>query len=258
MKAIKELYAYREMIVGLVRRDLRGRYKGSVLGFLWTFVNPLLQLVVYTMVFSVIMKNGIEKYYIYLFVGLVPWIFFSTSVTGGANSILSSKDMVKKIYFPREVLPISVVTSGFINMLFCFIVIFAALFISGIGINPVAWLCLPISMIVEYFLALGVAMLASAVTVYFRDLEHILGIVTMIWMYLTPIFYSIDMIPQRLRFVYHINPMSSVISCYRDVLYAGRVPDLGSLLEAVVLGALFLVIGMAAFGRLKKGFAEEL
>ena len=119
-------------------------------------------------------------------------------------------------------------------------------------------LCLPVIMIVEYFLALGMAMLSSAVTVYFRDLEHILGIITMVWMYMTPIFYSIDMIPEKLRFVYHINPMSSVISCYRDVLYYAQVPDLTSLLEAVVLGALFLVLGMLAFGKLKKGFAEEL
>ena len=130
--------------------------------------------------------------------------------------------------------------------------------ISGISLNPLALLCLPVVMVVEYFLALGMAMLSSAITVYFRDLEHILGIVTMVWMYMTPIFYSIDMIPEKLRFVYHINPMSSVISCYRDVLYYSQVPDLTSLAEAVVLGALFLGLGMLVFGRLKKGFAEEL
>lgn len=258
MKAIKELYAYREMIVGLVRRDLRGRYKGSVLGFLWTFVNPLLQLVVYTMVFSVIMKNGIEKYYIYLFVGLVPWIFFSTSVTGGANSILSSKDMVKKIYFPREVLPISVVTSGFINMLFCFIVIFAALFISGIGINPVALLFLPIIMIVEYFLALGFALLSSALTVYFRDLEYILGIITMAWMYLTPVMYPETMVPENLLWILKVNPMTSVIMAYRDILYYKQIPQLGTLLQALFVGIVFCILGHFVFCKLQKGFVEEM
>lgn len=258
MKAIKELYAYREMIVGLVRRDLRGRYKGSVLGFLWTFVNPLLQLVVYTMVFSVIMKNGIEKYYIYLFVGLVPWIFFSTSVTGGANSILSSKEMVKKIYFPREVLPISVVTSGFINMLFCFVIIFAALFISGIGINPVALLCLPIIMLVEYFLALGFALLSSALTVYFRDLEYILGIITMAWMYLTPVMYPETMVPESLQWILKINPMTSVIVAYRDILYNKQIPQLETLLQAVIVGAVFCVLGHFVFCKLQKGFVEEM
>ena len=258
MKAIKELYAYREMIVGLVRRDLRGRYKGSVLGFLWTFVNPLLQLVVYTMVFSVIMKNGIEKYYIYLFVGLVPWIFFSTSVTGGANSILSSKDMVKKIYFPREVLPISVVTSGFINMLFCFIVIFAALFISGIGVNPVALLFLPIIMIVEYFLALGFALLSSALTVYFRDLEYILGIITMAWMYLTPVMYPETMVPENLLWILKVNPMTSVIMAYRDILYYKQIPQLETLLQALFVGIVFCILGHFVFCKLQKGFVEEM
>lgn len=106
MERIKEIYNYRQMIFRLVRKDLRGRYKGSVLGFFWTFLNPLLQLLVYTMVFSVIMRSGIDKYYLFLFVALVPWIYFSSSLTGGATSIPGSGDMVKKIYFPRDVMPI--------------------------------------------------------------------------------------------------------------------------------------------------------
>ena len=109
------------MIFSLVKKDLRGRYKGSVLGFLWTFINPLLQLVVFTLVFSVIMKAGYEQYYMFLFVALVPWMFFASSVQDGSTSILREKDMVKKIYFPREVLPIATVTSGFVNMLLTFI-----------------------------------------------------------------------------------------------------------------------------------------
>ena len=117
MKTIREIYEYREMIFSLVKRDLRGRYKGSVLGFLWTFLNPLFQLLVYTMVFSIIMRMGYEKYYLFLFVALVPWIFFSTSVTAGASCIWAQKDMVNKIYFPREVLPIAHVTSMLVNML---------------------------------------------------------------------------------------------------------------------------------------------
>ncbi len=258
MKIWKEIYQYRQMIFSLVKKDLRGRYKGSVLGFLWTFINPLMQLVVYTFVFTYIMKAGIDKYYLYLFVALIPWIFFSSSLTGGSSSIVAQKDLIKKIYFPREVIPISYVTSCFVNMLLCFCIIFPVMLVAGVPLNPLALLCLPVILIVEYFLALGIAMLASAVTVYFRDMEHILGIVSMIWMYLTPLFYSIDMIPERFRFVYHFNPMSSIISCYRDVFYYARVPDLTSLLEAVLLGVFFLVIGMLVFGKLKKGFAEEL
>ena len=219
MKLLNELYAYREMIVSLVRKDLRGRYKGSVLGFLWTFINPLLQLMVYTVVFSVIMRAGIDKFYLFLFVALVPWIFFSSAITGGATSILSQQDMVKKIYFPRQVLPISYVTSSFVNMLLCFLVIFCVLIITGFGINLNALLYLPVVMIVEYILALGIGLLSAALTVYFRDLEYILGIVTMAWMYLTPVMYSVDLVPEQLLPIFNLNPMTPIIIVYRDILY---------------------------------------
>ena len=187
IKDLKELYAYRQMIFSLVKKDLRGRYKGSVLGFMWTFINPLLQMGVYTLVFSIILRNDIDKYYLFLFVALVPWIFFSASLTGGADSVLASKDMLKKIYFPREVLPISYVTGAFVNMLLSFVVIFGVIIFTGHGLNPLALLTLPIIMLVEYVMALGIALLSSALTVYFRDLSYILGIIAMIWQYLTPI-----------------------------------------------------------------------
>ena len=225
MHAIKDLYEYRQMIFSLVRKDLRGRYKGSVLGFFWTFLNPLLQLVVYTAVFSYVLRVNIDKYYLYLFVGLIPWMFFSSSMTGGAASILAQKDLIKKIYFPREVIPISYVTSCFVNMLLTFLVIFAVVLISGVGLNPLALLCLPIVMVVEYIMALGIAMLTSAVTVYFRDLEHILGIVSMAWMYMTPIMYTKDMVPDKLLPLFNINPMTHVIECYRSILNEAAIPN---------------------------------
>ena len=184
MNTLKELYAYREMIFSLVRRDLKGRYKGSALGFLWTFVNPLLQLGVYTLVFSVIMRNGIEDYYLFLFVALIPWIFFSTSVAGGASCIWAQQDMVKKIYFPREILPISFVTSQFVNMLLSLLVVLAVLIVSGKGLSFIAMLYLPIIMLVEYILALSMTMMFSALTVYLRDMDYLLGIITMAWQFL--------------------------------------------------------------------------
>ena len=255
---IKELYAYREMIVSLVRKDLRGRYKGSVLGFLWTFITPLFQLVVYTLVFSYILKSNIDKYYLYLFVALIPWIFFSASITGGAASIVAQKDLVKKIYFPRQVIPISYVTSCFVNMLLCFIVIFVVVLFSGIRLSIAGLLCLPVVMVVEYLLALGMALLCSAVTVYFKDLEHILGIISMAWMYLTPIMYDKSIVPERFLPVFNLNPMTHIIDCYRAVLYYGQVPELRSLLSSFVLGLVFLAVGWIVFDRLQRHFAEEL
>lgn len=258
MNTLKEIYDYRQMIFSLVRKDLRGRYKGSVLGFLWTFINPLLQLAVYTIVFSYILPTAIDKYYLYLFVGLIPWIFFSSSINGGSSSIVAQKDLIKKIYFPRQVIPISYVTSCFVNMLLSFIVIFIVVLISGVGFNPLALLCLPLIMLVEYILALGMAMLSSAITVYFRDLEHILGILTMAWMYMTPIMYDKSIVPKQLVPIFNLNPMTHVIECYRAVLYDKNIPDLETLLSSLALGIFFLVLGFLVFQKLQKHFAEEL
>lgn len=262
MKILKEIFDYRQMIFSLVKKDLRGRYKSSVLGFLWTFLNPLLQLLVYTLVFSVIMRSGIEDYYLFLFVALVPWIFFSASLTGGASSVIASQDMVKKIYFPREVLPISYVTTSFVNMILSFFVIFAVFIITGYGINIWALLYLPIIMFVEYFLALGIALISSALTVYFRDLEYILSIIAMAWQFLTPIMYSQEMVeetlPSVLMNIWNLNPMTPVIIAYRDILYYKKIPELNTLLSAIVLGGGFCIIGFMLFRKLQKGFAEEL
>lgn len=255
---LKEIYAYREMIFSLVKRDLKGRYKGSALGFLWTFLNPLFQLAVYTMVFSIIMRMGIKDYYLFLFVALIPWIFFSTSLSGGASCIMTQQDMVKKIYFPREVLPISYVTSQFINMLLSFIVIFVVLIFAGYRLNLLAILCLPVVMVVEYILALGLTMIMCALTVYLRDLEYVLGIITMAWQFLTPIMYSMDYVPEKYRWVFSLNPMTYVIVAYRDILYYGKVPELKNLLSAIVIGIIALVIGWLVFERLQKHFVEEL
>jgi len=259
MSTIKELYAYRQMIFSLVKKDLRGRYKGSVLGFMWTFINPLFQLIVYTIVFSKILpNNNVEKYYLYLFVALIPWIFFSSSITVGAASVVAQKDLVKKIYFPRMVIPISYVTSCFVNMLLSFIVIFAVIIITGTGFNFLALLTLPVIMLVEYLFALGMSLLTSAVTVYFRDLEHILSIVAMAWMYLTPIVYSKSIVPKRYLPLFNLNPMTPIIDCYRTVLYEKQVPDLSTLLLAAGLGVFFLIFGTMVFNKLQKHFAEEL
>ncbi|MFU0826452.1 MAG: Transport permease protein [Lachnoclostridium sp.] len=258
MKTLKEIYAYRQMIYSLVKRDLRGRYKGSVLGFLWTFLNPLLQLGVYTFLFSFILKSDIEKFYLFLFVALVPWLFFSTSLANGSSCIWAQQDMVKKIYFPREVLPIAFVTSQFVNMILTFIVIFLVIIISGVGFNPIALLFLPLVMIVQYVLCLGVTMLSSGFTVYFRDLEYILGIVSMAWMYMTPIVYSIDIIPDKFLPLYKINPMTPIITAYRDILYYKQIPQMSTLLHAFVLGIIVLLIGCLCFSKLKRHFAEEL
>ena len=258
MSRLKDIYEYRLMIRSLVKRDLRGKYKGSVLGFMWTFVNPLLQLLVYNMVFSIIMKAGVEKFYLYLFVGLIPWLFFSAAITGGSTCIIAQKDLIKKIRFPREIIPISFVTSQFVNMLLSFIVVIIVSVVSGVHLTFGGILCLPVIMIVEYLMALGIALISSSLTVYFRDLEHILAIVAMAWLYATPICYPETMVPEKYLSLYRLNPVTPVVNAYRDVLYYGRTPDLRTLVLAVCIGIVTVVLGVLIFGKLQRRFAEEL
>lgn len=258
MKLLREIWDYREMIASLVKRDLRGRYKGSVLGFFWTFLNPLLQLVVYTFVFSVIMRAGIEDYYLFLFVALVPWNFFSTSVSGGTGCITGQQNLVNKIYFPREVLPISHVLSQLINMLLSFLVVIAVFLVAGKGVNLTVWWYLPVIILQETLLAFGLTFLFSAVTVYFRDMQFLMNVVMMAWQFLTPVMYSVDMVPERLRPIFYLNPMTPIIVAYRDVFYYKQAPELNTFLLGTAMGVIMLVIGWVAFGKMKKRFAEVL
>lgn len=257
VEEIKEIFQYTDMVKNLVKRDLRGRYKGSLLGVFWNFVNPLCQIIVYIIVFSMIFPNNLENYYVYLVVGMIPWLFFADSLAQGAGSIVYQADMTKKIYFPREVLPITIVTSRFINMLLSFVVVFIVLIVSGVGIG-ISIVFLPLIMLVEYILALGISFILSAVTVYFRDVEHITSVILMAWIWMTPIMYSIDIVPDNLRFVLHINPMTPIIEAYHSVLYYQKVPDMIGLLVISIISLCILVLGLIIFVHLEKKFAEEL
>ncbi|MBR1910977.1 MAG: ABC transporter permease, partial [Treponema sp.] len=194
----------------------------------------------------------------------VPWIFFSTCLSGGCNCILASSTMVTKIYFPREVLPLSFVLSAFVNMLYCFIVIFAVILFSGLGFNIVALLYLPIVFVVELFLCIGITLLFSSLTVYVRDLAHIMGILTMLLQFLTPVMYPVSRIAGNKKItpfmlhLYMMNPMANILECYRNILYNRQIPDISTLASAVAFGVLFLVVGECCFMKLQKGFAEEL
>lgn len=258
MKAIKELYEYREMIISLVRRELRGKYKGSILGFLWAFINPLLQLVVYTIVFTFITRNNMEDFYMYLFVALIPWIYIGSCMTGGATSISSQNEMVKKIYFPRLVLPISYATSQFVNMLLSFVVIFIVLIVTGKGINLKAVICLPLIMLIEYVIGVAIAILFSCVNVYLRDLEQVSGVLSMAWQFLSPVLYSVEIIPEQYQGIYMMNPIAPMVVIYRQILYYKQVPDIHLFVIPFIFAVVLLTISCLVFSILKKHFAEEL
>ncbi|ADL33862.1 polysaccharide ABC transporter permease protein [Butyrivibrio proteoclasticus B316] len=255
---IKNIWNFRDMVFELTHRELRGKYKGSVLGFLWTYVNPLMQILVYTFVFSQIFRSGIEKFHLYLIVSMFPFNFFTGGVIQGLGSIRYQGDLVKKVYFPRQILPIVSLTVNFINLLISFAIIYSILLISGWGINIQVQLWLIPVMFIEYFFALGLALLLSAVEVYFRDIEHIVSVLMMVWMYVTPMFYSIEIIPEKFLPIFAWNPMLYIIGMYQQILYYKISPDMTYMLKGALFAASLLIVGSIVFKVLEKRFAEEL
>lgn len=257
MNNILEILSYRDMIFNMTRRELRGKYAKSVLGFLWSFVGPLLQIIVYAVVFTMIFPSNIPNYYIYLMTGMLPWTFFSDSFLTGTGSIIYNAEMIKKIYFPRETLVIGEVNAKFVNMLLSFIVMFAFILVSGVGVTRHV-LLLPAIVVIQYLFTLGMTLIVSSATVYLRDMEYVSQVIIMTWMWATPIFYSLDTVDPRLRQMLNCNPLCAIVTCYRDVLFYHVWPSPMELTVPFIEGLVVLVIGMLVFGHLKKGFVEEL
>lgn len=257
IEKIKEIYRYRHMLYTLVKQDIRGRYKGSVLGFLWTLLNPLFMLLVYSVVFQFVFRNDIENYPIYLFICLMPWNCFQNSIFMGASCVSNNASILKKVYFPREILPIATVISNMINYLFSAVIIFIALLVSGVGISWTA-LFLPVILLIQAVFTLGLIFLLSSVNVYLRDVQYMMNPIMMIWMYATPILYSVSMVPEKFQSIYMCNPMTRLMIAYQDILYNKTLPDVSSLGITIAIAVVTLIIGYLVFAKLQRRFAEEV
>jgi lipopolysaccharide transport system permease protein len=254
---IREVYFYREMLKNLVSKELRARYKGSVLGFLWTFFNPLLMLIVYSVVFSFIMRIETENYAMFLFVALLPWNFLSSSIMQGAASLVQNGSLIKKIYFPREILPLSIVIANLINYLLSLFILIPALIFFKIKITP-AILSFPIVLFTMVLLVMSLTLLISIANVYFRDLEHIVSILITAWFFLTPVLYSSEYIPESVRSYFYINPVTHLIEAFRSVFYEGAWPQWATLGYLTLGVAVLFLISLITFNCLQKAVAEEI
>ncbi len=267
----RELLHYRYLLQNLVMRDLKVRYKNSVLGILWSLLNPLLMMAVFWLVFSA-MDNDIRQYPVFVLVGLMPWNFFSGSVVGGANAILTNAPLVKKVYFPRELLPTAVVLSNLVNFLLAITVLIAALYISGIGLTIHA-LWVPIILLTQIILTLGLAYLLSAAHVFYRDVAMILDVGMLALFFLSPIFYTLEQFGTIERFgiafdaarvMRWANPMASIIDGYRTVLWGTLGSDgpasmgLDFFLRTFLTSVVVLLVGYFCFRRMEPYFGEKL
>ena len=218
MKFFKSLYEYRELLKTSISKDVRGKYKNSVLGILWSFLNPLLQIAVYAIVFPLIMKNNLPNYTVFLCCGLIPWNFFSAAISRTSFTMVENGNIIKKAYFPREILPLSVVTSEAVNFIISTIIILAFVLGYGMGISKFI-IFYPLVLLVQYVLLIGISFIVSSVTVYFRDLQHFIGIALQLLFYATPIVYAPGQIPEGFQWILQFNPMTYVINGYRDIFY---------------------------------------
>lgn len=267
-KELFRIYDYREMLKSNVRKELRGRYKKSVLGFLWTFINPLMQIIIYSFVFNRIMGATIENanYTLMIFVGLVPWNCISATVNQSTMVIVGNGNLIKKIYFPRLILPLSMALTNFINMLLTEIIVFAAvLVLPPAAPITMAYIFLPIVFILVFLLSFAIAIMLSALTVYFRDLEHIFNLLTMFWFYLTPVIYPVTQlttgsnpIHPTLLAIYKLNPAFGIVESVHDIMIYGNFPKAENLLYVFAFSLILFVISLAVFDKCQRRFAEEI
>ncbi|MCA9935605.1 MAG: ABC transporter permease [Anaerolineales bacterium] len=271
---LHELVEHAYLLYNLIVRDIKARYKNSVLGILWSMLNPLGLMLVFTIVFSVLRSADIRQFPIFLLVALIPWRLFSESLSSGSNVIIANASLVKKVYFPRELLPISVILSSLVNYLFGLIVLVIFLYAFGMGLTVYA-LWMPLILLTQTIFTLGLVFILSSVSVFYRDVQMILEVIIQAWFFFTPIFYSFDtffgptatvwgMTFNPTRVMRWINPMASIIDGYRTVLW-GTAGSLGpvsmdpiNLLRTLIESLIVLAIGYAVFIRSEHLFGEKL
>jgi len=272
MKYLKELLETRELLANLTMREVKGQYRRTVLGQLWSLLNPIATMLVYTVVFSFIFRarpsegdpSGMDIYPLWLMCGLLPWMYFSRVVNGGLNSMVSNANLVKKVYFPRMHLPLSVMSSVGITWCIEMSALVIALWIFG-GF-PIPWLPLVLfTMGLLALFAVGIAMMLAILNVHFRDTQHFITIVLQMWMYLTPIIYPISLVEQGARdigdwvlFVYRLNPMEHFVAVFRNLLYDNRLPGLDDTLWIFCSAGIIFALGYLVFSRNEKRLAELL
>jgi lipopolysaccharide transport system permease protein len=254
----QELFSYRSLVRNLVTKDLKVRYKSSFLGFIWSLLNPLLLMVVYTIVFTKILRSNISHFEIYVLSGLLPWSWCTRSLSSGATSLLDNSTIIKKVYFPRVLLPVSVVASEGINFLLALPTLFLLMLFFRVPFTP--WIAyLPVLVIIQAMLLTGLSLFLAALNVIFRDTGVILEVLLLAWFFLTPIFYNIDdAYPNSAQWVYRLNPMASIIGQYRTILYNHSRPDLFFDIRAGATCLVILASGYFFFTSLNRRLGEHL
>ena len=260
---LRALVRYRGLIQTLVARDLKARYRGSVLGFFWSFINPLLLLLIYSFVFTTVLpRTGdtkLEPYALFMFCGILPWTWFSSSILESSNVLISNGNLIKKVLFPAEVLPFVTVLANMVHFFLGLPILAAFLIYYQRPLDPIELLWFPVIVFVQLVLLLGLSLFAAALTVHFRDLKDILGNLLTLWFFATPIIYPMNEAPERFRWLLNLNPMTHLAISYQEVLfYIGPHGHWRWLMALLASSAGVFLAGYFVFDRLRDSFAEEV
>jgi len=253
------LYKYRQLLLELVKREIKARYKQSVLGYAWVILVPLINLAVLTVVFSFLIRlpTGGIPYPIFLFVALVPWIFTSNAISSATGSLVANSTLITKIYLPKEIFPIASVLAKIVDLFLSALILLIFLGIFGINLH---WtmILIPMIFLFQLLLILGVSFILSSINVFFRDVENVLGVFLMVWMYLTPVIYPPELIPQKFTTIFNLNPMMPIINAYRNVILYGVLPPLQSFSYAAIFSLVIFILGYLFFKNRARYFADAI
>ncbi|WP_410170697.1 ABC transporter permease [Clostridium felsineum] len=257
INTIKEIIKYKELLQNLTMKELKLKYRNSALGFFWSFLNPIMLLIVYTFAFKYIMHQTTPNYTVNLLAALLPWQFFQAAVQGSTTSIISNSNLIKKIYFPRQIMPLSIIFSNFVSFLITLVILFGAMIVSRVQFT-FCILLLPIILILLLGFSIGLSLILSSLNVLYRDISHFVEVIFMAWFYLTPIVYVLSAIPKVYRNVLLLNPMTMIMEALRSVLIEGKLPNPMYVGIIIIWDLALIYIGDKVFRRIENDFAEEV
>jgi lipopolysaccharide transport system permease protein len=263
VQSLRHVVRYRGLVASLVARELKARYRGSVLGFFWSFVNPLLLLLVYTFVFTVVLPGAhpgeLQPFALFMFCGILPWTWFSSSLLESSTVLITSGNLIRKVLFPAEVLPIVTVLAGGVHFCLGLPILAAFLIYYGVPVAPTDLLWFPLIVLIQLVLTLGLGLLLSALTVHFRDVRDLLSNLLTLWFFGTPIIYAASQVPPQVRSVLNLNPMTHLVVSYQEVLFTtGTFSQWPELLLVGAVSVVVFLLGFVVFDRLRDTLAEEV